>query len=210
MIYIYIICIRPYAFSILIITVSLIFEGHLETALYLYEMKNALSIVKLFVEDSQLFIDFHWWWRKEFSPLVHNSAAWRCTTVDGADWVIVSWHLWTPLIAVARRLRPNLLRPSNDASAMRGECPILWLHVQHRPPPRHWMMAVYANVGDITPHAGVATCRAHWDGIAYLPGLETTVITKAVSLRRGPFIALRVGWPVRLPQIGVARKRNFC
>lgn len=36
-----------------------------------------------------------------------------------------------------------------------------------------------------------------------------TVIKKAVPPGRGLFIALRMGWTLRLPQIGVARAHNF-
>ena len=39
---------------------------------------------------------------------------------------------------------------------------------------------------------------------------RSTVITKAVPLGRGPSIAHRLGWPLRLPQMWVTRTRNFC
>ena len=39
---------------------------------------------------------------------------------------------------------------------------------------------------------------------------RSTVITKAVPLGWGLSIALRLGWPLRLPQTWVTRTRNFC
>ena len=47
-------------------------------------------------------------------------------------------------------------------------------------------------------------------GKAYLPGTGDTVIHKAVPHGRGPSIALRSGWPHRLPQMWATRVRNFC
>lgn len=44
---------------------------------------------------------------------------------------------------------------------------------------------------------------------AYLPGTEDTVISKAVPPGRGPSIALRLGWSLRLPQMWVTRVRNL-
>ena len=45
---------------------------------------------------------------------------------------------------------------------------------------------------------------------AYLPGTEDTVIHEAVPPVWGPSIALRLGWPLRSPQMWVTRVRNFC
>ena len=45
---------------------------------------------------------------------------------------------------------------------------------------------------------------------SYLPGRGDTVIIKAVPLGWGPPIALRLGWPLGLPQMRVTPRRNFC
>ena len=44
---------------------------------------------------------------------------------------------------------------------------------------------------------------------AYLPGTGETVIMKAVRPERGLAIALRLGWPLRSPQMWVTRVRNL-
>ena len=44
---------------------------------------------------------------------------------------------------------------------------------------------------------------------AYLPGTEDTMIHKVVPPVWGPSIALRLGWPLRSPQMWVTRVRNF-
>ena len=44
---------------------------------------------------------------------------------------------------------------------------------------------------------------------AYLPGTGWTSITKEVGPARGLSIALRLGWPLRSPQMRVTRVRNF-
>ena len=44
---------------------------------------------------------------------------------------------------------------------------------------------------------------------AYLPGAEVTVIKKAVPPGRGFSIALRLGWPLRIPLMWVSRAYNF-
>lgn len=44
---------------------------------------------------------------------------------------------------------------------------------------------------------------------SYLPGTEATVIMQAVLPGRGPSIALRLGWRLRLPQMWVTRVRNL-
>lgn len=45
---------------------------------------------------------------------------------------------------------------------------------------------------------------------AYLPGRGAAVIMKAALLGRGLSIALRSGWPLRLPQMWATRRRHFC
>ena len=44
---------------------------------------------------------------------------------------------------------------------------------------------------------------------SYLPGTDWTAITKAVGPEWGLSIALRLGWPLRSPQMLVTRVRNF-
>ena len=44
---------------------------------------------------------------------------------------------------------------------------------------------------------------------SYLPGTGCTAITKAVGPEWGLSIALRLGWPLRSPQMLVTRVRNF-
>ena len=48
------------------------------------------------------------------------------------------------------------------------------------------------------------------DAQAYLPGAGDTLIPKGVPPVRGLSIALRLGWPLRSPQMRETRARNFC
>jgi len=60
----------------------------------------------------------------------------------------------------------------------------------------------------------ISELEFNWPRLAnessYLPGRGDTVIIKAVPLGWGPPIALRLGWPLGLPQMWVTPRRNFC
>jgi len=45
---------------------------------------------------------------------------------------------------------------------------------------------------------------------SYLPGTEESAIIEADPPGWGPTIALRLGWPLRLPQMWVSRVHNLC
>ena len=107
-----------------------------------------------------------------------------------------------PLLTTERYLNIGVLTDVNVCCIpFWDKCPLstsIW-----SPPLPKWKlsMSLVSRFGNFKTSNSIAQ--------AYLPGTGCTTITKVVGPEWGLSIALRLGWPLRSPQMLVTRVRNF-
>ena len=107
-----------------------------------------------------------------------------------------------PLLTTERYLNIGVLTDANVCCIpFWDKCPLstfIW-----SPPLPKWKlsMSLVSRFGNFKTSNSIAQ--------AYLPGTGCTTITKVVGPEWGLSIALRLGWPLRSPQMLVTRVRNF-